>query len=114
MTKREFVVRIANETGLTQVAVKEVIQKTFDYIIEALAKGDTIELRDFGVFQVKKRKARMGRNPNKPQEAIPIPAKTVADFKPGKKMKEMVERDLPPDAFDEKPKVTEAPPATGI
>lgn len=101
MTKREFVVRISNETGLTQVAVKEVIQKTFDYIIEALAKGETIELRDFGVFQVKKRKARMGRNPNKPQEAIPIPAKTVADFKPGKKMKEMVERELPSNAFDE-------------
>lgn len=109
MTKREFVVRIANETGLTQVAVKEVIQKTFDYIIEALAKGDTIELRDFGVFQVKKRKARMGRNPNKPQEAIPIPAKTVADFKPGKKMKEMVERELPSGAFEAGSSETEQP-----
>lgn len=109
MTKREFVVRISNETGLTQVAVKEVIQKTFDYIIEALAKGDTIELRDFGVFQVKKRKARMGRNPNKPQEAIPIPAKTVADFKPGKKMKELVEKELPPGAFDESSAAPETP-----
>lgn len=94
MTKRELVVRISNETGLTQVAVKEVVQKTFDYIIEALSKGDTIELRDFGVFQVRKRKARMGRNPNKPEEAIPIPAKTVPDFKPGKKMKELVEKEI--------------------
>lgn len=94
MTKREMVVMISNETGLTQVAVKEVVQKVFDHIIDALSKNDTIELRDFGVFQVKKRKARMGRNPNKPEEAIPIPAKLVPDFKPGKKMKELAEKEI--------------------
>lgn len=92
MTKRELVMRIAKETGLIQTDVKKVIQKTLDYILEALVKQDTVELRNFGVFQVKRRKARIGRNPNKPQETVSIPAKNIAVFKPGKKMKDLVEK----------------------
>lgn len=92
MTKRELVMRISKETGLIQTDVKKVIQKTLDYVLEALVENETVELRNFGVFQVKRRKARIGRNPNKPQETVSIPAKNIAVFKPGKKMKELVEK----------------------
>jgi len=92
MTKRELVIRIASETGLAQVVVKEVIQKTLDYIIESLGNEDKVELRNFGVFMVKHRDARIGRNPNKPNQEVPIPAKNVPYFKPGKEMKNVVEK----------------------
>ena len=94
MTKRELAMRISSETGLTQLAVKEVIQKTLDYIIESLERGENVELRNFGVFQVRTRKARLGRNPNKPAEVVHIPAKQVPDFKPGKIMRARVEKPL--------------------
>jgi nucleoid DNA-binding protein len=87
MTKRELVVRIAEETGLTQTQVYTVAQKMLDYIIEGLVAGQTIEFRDFGVFEIKLRKPRIGRNPHKPEVAVPIPARKVVKFKPGKKMK---------------------------
>jgi nucleoid DNA-binding protein len=94
MTKRELAIRISNETGLTQLVVKEVIQKVLDYIIESMKNGESVEFRNFGVFQVRTRKARLGRNPNKPEEVVRIPAKRVPDFKPGKIMKYEVERPL--------------------
>lgn len=90
MTKRELVMRIANETGLIQQDVYTVIQKTLDYIVEALVKGDNIEFRNFGVFEVKQRKSRIGRNPNKPAQTVTIPARKVVKFKPGKIMKKMI------------------------
>jgi nucleoid DNA-binding protein len=90
MTKRELVVRISNETGLVQAQVLDVVQKTLDYISEAVAQGKTIELRNFGVFEVKIRKARIGRNPNAPATDVPIPARAVVKFKPGKEMREAV------------------------
>ncbi len=92
MTKRDLVVRISRETGLTQIAVKEVVQKFLDYIIESLEGRDNVELRNFGVFFVKHRDARIGRNPNKPEEVVRIPEREVPDFKPGKIMKEKVQR----------------------
>ena len=92
MTKRDLVIRIAAETGLSQVAVKEVIQRTLDHIIESMGKNQKIELRNFGVFMVKHRDARIGRNPNKPAQEVPIPAKNVPYFKPGKEMKRIVEK----------------------
>ena len=94
MTKRELAIRISNETGLPQLAIKSVIQKTLDYIIESLERGKNVELRNFGVFQVRTRKARLGRNPNKPEDVVHIPAKRVPDFKPGKIMRARVERPL--------------------
>ncbi|MCX6355649.1 MAG: integration host factor subunit beta [Candidatus Aureabacteria bacterium] len=94
MTKRELAIRISNEMKLTQLAVKQVIQKTLDYIVESLANGETVELRNFGVFKVRTRKARLGRNPNKPEQEVRIPAKRVPDFKPGRIMKEKVEKPL--------------------
>ena len=90
MTKRDLVIRISNETGLVQQQVLDVIQKTLDYISESVAKGRKVELRNFGVFEVKVRKARVGRNPNAPETDVPIPERAVVKFKPGKEMREAV------------------------
>jgi nucleoid DNA-binding protein len=98
LTKRDLVVRIAEESErdreshLTQQQVLFVVQKTLDYIAEALAKGDKVELRNFGVFEVKVRKARIGRNPNAPETDVPIPQRSVVKFKAGKEMRAEVLR----------------------
>ena len=90
LTKRDLVVRISNETGMVQKDVLNVVQKTLDYLTESLTKGQTVELRNFGVFEIKLRKARVGRNPNKPQSDVPIPPRAVVKFKPGKEMRSRV------------------------
>jgi nucleoid DNA-binding protein len=90
MTKRDLVIRISNETGLVQQQVLDVLQKALDYIADAVAKGEKVELRNFGVFDVKIRKARVGRNPNQPGTDVPIPQRAVVKFKPGKDMREHV------------------------
>ena len=87
MTKRDLSIQIANETGLTQLAVKEVIQKFLDKIIEDLARGENVEFRNFGVFECVYRKPRIGRNPQKPEHTVQIPGRYVVRFKAGKKMK---------------------------
>ena len=87
LTKRDLVVRISEETGLIQTQVFDVVQKTLDYIAESLSKGDKVELRNFGVFEVKVRKARVGRNPNRPETDVPIPARAMVKFKAGKEMR---------------------------
>jgi nucleoid DNA-binding protein len=90
MTKRDLVVRISEETGLVQQDVLNVVQKTLDYISDAVTRGQKVELRNFGVFEVKVRKARVGRNPNAPAADVPIPPRAVVKFKPGKEMREAV------------------------
>ena len=90
MTKRDLVVRISEETGIVQQQVLTVVQRTLDHISEAVAAGTTVELRNFGVFEVKVRKARIGRNPNRPETDVPIPRRSVVKFKPGKEMREAV------------------------
>ncbi len=92
MTKRDLVVRIAKETGLIQNSVAEVVQKTLDYVADELANGETIELRNFGVFEVKVRKSRKGRNPNRPKNEVVIPERAVVKFRAGKELKERVEK----------------------
>ena len=87
LTKRDLVVRISNETNLVQQDVLKVIQFTLNHIKESLLKGDAVQLRNFGVFEIKIRKARVGRNPNKPETDVPIPARAVVKFKAGKEMK---------------------------
>ncbi len=87
LTKRDLVVRISEETDLVQQQVFEVVQKTLDYIAESLAKGEKVELRNFGVFEVKVRKARVGRNPNAPEKDVTIPQRTMVKFKAGKEMR---------------------------
>lgn len=95
MTKRDLVIRISEETGLVQQQVLEVVQKTLDYISDAVSAGKKVELRNFGVFEVKVRKARIGRNPNAPETDVRIPPRAVVKFKPGKEMREAVLRLTP-------------------
>lgn len=90
VTKRDLVVRISNDTGLIQQDVMTVVQKTLDYVTEAMVQGKNVELRNFGVFEVKLRKPRIGRNPNDPGKDVAIPARAVVKFKPGKEMREQV------------------------
>ena len=90
MTKKDIVLKIAEqEKDLTQIEIKRIVQKTLDEIISSLEKGQTVELRNFGVFKVKSRRGRMGRNPRTGEE-VPVPAKKVAVFKPGSIMKKNV------------------------
>ncbi|MBN2641150.1 MAG: integration host factor subunit beta [Victivallales bacterium] len=91
MTKRDLVVKIASETGLTQNDVAAVVQKTLDYMADELSLGNNIELRNFGVFEVKVRKSRKGRNPNAPENEVVIPERVVVKFRAGKELKERVE-----------------------
>ena len=102
LTKRDLVVRISDETGLKQQQVFGVVQRTLDHIAEALAKGDKVELRNFGVFEVKIRKARVGRNPNAPAVDVPIPQRAVVKFKAGKEMRAAVLK-LSPKALSPQP-----------
>lgn len=89
MTKKDIVMKIADESGIKQIYVKKVVQMTFDIIVDSLAKGEKIELRNFGVFKTKSRKGRMGRNPRTGQQ-VPVSPKKVAIFKPGLVMKAKV------------------------
>ena len=89
MTKKEIVKTISEEIGLTQLKTKEIVQKTFDAIVETLVEDGRIELRNFGVFEVKKRAARKARNP-RTGTRVDVPTKFVVTFKPGKEMEEKV------------------------
>ena len=110
LTKRDLVIRISEETGLIQQQVLDVVQKTLDYIAEALAKGEKVELRNFGVFEVKVRKARIGRNPNAPATDVPIPERSVVKFKPGKEMRaEVIKIPPPPKSPSQPSQATQAP-----
>ena len=92
LTKRELVVKISNETGLVQHQVFDVIQKTLDHITDALAEGDSVELRNFGVLEVRLTKARVGRNPNVPGSNFVIPPRATVKFKSGKIMRQKVSK----------------------
>jgi nucleoid DNA-binding protein len=89
VTKKEIVKTISEEIGLTQLKTKEIVQKTFDAIVETLVEERRIELRNFGVFEVKKRAARKARNP-RTGDKVYVPEKFVVTFKPGKEMEERV------------------------
>ncbi|QDT36720.1 DNA-binding protein HU [Stratiformator vulcanicus] len=89
MTKKEIVKSISDDMGLTQLKTKEIVQRTFDAIVETLVTEGRIELRNFGVFEVKKRAARRARNP-RTGERVDVSAKYVVTFKPGKEMEEKV------------------------
>ena len=89
MTKKEIVKTISEEIGMTQLKTKEIVQKTFDAIVETLVEERRIELRNFGVFEVKERAARKARNP-RTGERVEVPEKFVVTFKPGKEMEEKV------------------------
>ena len=90
LTKRDLVIRISEETGIAQQQVLDVVQRTLDYMAQALAKGDKVELRNFGVFEVRLTKSRVGRNPHKPEHDVVIPARATVKFKSGKIMRQRV------------------------
>lgn len=89
MTKKEIVKEISEALGMTQLKTKEIVQKTFDAIVKTLVADGRIELRNFGVFEVKKRAARKARNPRTGDKVF-VPEKFVVTFKPGKEMEEKV------------------------
>ena len=89
MTKKEIVRTISEEIGLTQLKTKEIVQKTFDAIVETLVEDGRIELRNFGVFEVKQRAPRKARNP-RTGDKVDVPEKSVVTFKPGKEMEQRV------------------------
>jgi len=87
LTKRDLVLRICKDTGMVQQQVSKIVQGTFDHIIQALGEGGKVELRNFGIFEVRVRKARTGRNPSAPGIAVPIPERCVVKFKAGREMR---------------------------
>src|ERR1051325_5948131 len=91
VTKKEIVKRISEDTGVPQLKTKEIVQQTFNAIIETLIAEERIELRNFGVFEVKRRKARKARNP-RTGARVDVPPKHVVTFKPGKEMEEKIRR----------------------
>ena len=91
MTKKEIVKQISERANLTQLKTKEIVQWTFDAIIETLVSEGRIELRNFGVFEVKRRKPRQARNP-RTNEPVEVEAKNVVTFQPGKVMEEKVRK----------------------
>ena len=89
VTKKEIVRTISEEIGLTQLKTKEIVQKTFDAIVETLVEDGRIELRNFGVFEVKRRAPRKARTPRTGDKVF-VPEKFVVTFKPGKEMEQRV------------------------
>jgi nucleoid DNA-binding protein len=89
VTKNDLVVKIAKATGLRQVDIKRIVQMTLDGLVDVLATEGRVELRNFGVFKVKERKARKARNPRTGEEVM-VPAKRVVTFKPGKLMEDKI------------------------
>ncbi len=89
MTKKEIVKTISEETGINQQVIKSIVQRTFDSIVTTLVEEGRIELRNFGVFQVKPRAARKARNPRTGRQ-VEVPEKFVVTFKPGKIMEQKV------------------------
>lgn len=112
MTKRELVIRVANKLGMTQSDAAKIIEGTFDVLSKSLADGKRWELRDFGVFEVKTRASRMGRNP-RTGDQVPVPERRVVTFRPGKKMKELIATSRPGErasGLDTPPVATPTPP----
>lgn len=106
MTKRELIIRVANNLGMTQSDVARIVEATFETISTTLAQGERWELRDFGVFEVKTRASRIGRNP-RTGDQVPVPERRVVTFRPGKQMKELIA----PSAGNAAPPSTDGHPA---
>jgi nucleoid DNA-binding protein len=87
LTKRDLVLRLCEDTDQPQQHIFDIVQRTFDHITKALANGEKVELRNFGIFEVRVRKARTGRNPSAPGTDVPIPERCVVKFKAGREMR---------------------------
>ena len=92
LTKREIVLDIYDKTQFPQKEIVSTVQMTLDIIMRALAEGRSVELRNFGVLEVQRRKSRIGRNPNKPEAEVVIPERAVVKFKSGKILKQLLKK----------------------
>ena len=92
ITKKELVNKISEEHNIHPNEVRKVIQSFLDAVTLCLSKGDRLEFRDFGIFEIVRREQKVGRNPKNPSVAIVIPARSAVKFTPGKEMKEMIEK----------------------
>jgi nucleoid DNA-binding protein len=93
LTKREIVLGIYEKRqDIPQKQIVDVVQLVLDHVQDALAEGRNVELRNFGVFEVQRRKSRIGRNPNKPEQTVTIPARLVVKFKVGKVLKAQLKK----------------------
>lgn len=94
LTKREIILKVFERVReeMPQKHIRDAVQLTLDVIVEALSEGRNVELRKFGVFEVQARKARVGRNPNKPDKDVPIPARAVIKFKAGKELRAVLKK----------------------
>jgi integration host factor subunit beta len=92
LTKREIVLEVYENTGFPQKEIVDTVQMTLDIVMRALAEGRNVELRNFGVLEVQRRKSRIGRNPNKPEAEVIIPERAVVKFKSGKILKQMLKK----------------------
>ncbi|MBM4011384.1 MAG: integration host factor subunit beta [Planctomycetes bacterium] len=108
MTKKDIVRTIADQLELPQLRTKELVQRTLDALIDTLVREGRIELRNFGVFQIKRREARVARNP-RTGERVPVQAKSVVTFKPGKEMEARVRELDRQRAGERRPAVPEPP-----
>ncbi len=111
ITKKELVNRISEETGHTKVIVKDILQRFLDEIVSELSAGNRLEFREFGVFEIRERAARMAQNP-RTLEKVRVPAKRVVKFKVGRVMRERVcDEPPPPPPKAEKAKAAAKPEA---
>jgi len=90
VTKRDLAMRIAAKQEISPEKALEILQQILDEITADLARKRHIEFRDFGVFEVIRRRARIGRNPNQPDHSVVIPERQVVKFKPGKRLRTLI------------------------
>src|SRR6185295_15740107 len=95
ITKKKLIQVISQSRGVHPNDVRNVIQSFLDTMTEYLAKGDRLEFRDFGVFEVVERKQKIGRNPKHADVPIIIPARRAVKFTPGKNMRKLIDKDRP-------------------
>ncbi|MEM1166022.1 MAG: HU family DNA-binding protein [Planctomycetota bacterium] len=113
VTKKDLIDRIADETGSKRTAVKQIVQAFLDEVTETLSAGDRLEFRDFGVFEVKERAAKMAQNP-RTLEPVHVPAKRTVRFKPGRQMQRAVDASTPqPDAESMSAEIATEPKPAG-
>jgi nucleoid DNA-binding protein len=91
ITKKKLIQVISQEKGVHPNDVRNVMQAFLDTMTDYLAKGDRLEFRDFGVFEIVERKQKIGRNPKNASVPIVIPARQAVKFTPGKRMRELIE-----------------------
>jgi integration host factor subunit beta len=92
LTKREIVTQIYRKTSLPQKQILAIVQMSLDRIVAALAGGRNVELRNIGVFQVQKRRARVGRNPKLPGSDMIIPPQAVVKFRGGRTLRQLLKK----------------------